>query len=167
MDNRKLGIVLFIIALLTGITVTVLQNTIEEQREESCTCQDDFCPHKERNNWPAYIGFTITSIIAALGLYLLFFEKSQKEIISSLKKRESRLKEDERFRILMKGLSEDEKGIMKAVKEQDGITQHTLSLRTDIHKSKLSLILKEMEEKELLKRVNEGRAKKVYLKIAP
>ena len=77
---------------------------------------------------------------------LVFFEKSQKELVSALKEQKQIKVKEEKFDILLKGLSADEKKVIKAVKEQDGITQQTLRLRTDLHKSKLSIVLEETDE---------------------
>ena len=73
--------------------------------------------------------------------------------------------EEEKFNILLKGLNHDEKKILNAVKEQDGITQQTLRLRTDIHKSKLSIVLDGLEKKGLVTRKEKGKTKQVFLKI--
>ena len=96
---------------------------------------------------------------------IIAFEKSQKEIVSALGKQKEIKVEEEKFDILMKGLNEEEQKVMKAVKEQDGITQQTLRLRTDLHKSKLSILLDGLEKKELLKRKAKGKTKQVFLKI--
>ncbi len=112
------------------------------------------------------MAWVFSAVLIALGLYLVFFEKSQKEILSTLEKQKHIQVEEEKFDILLKGLSEDEKKVVNAVKEQDGITQQTLRLRTDMHKSKLSIVLDGMEKKGLIKRVEKGKTKQVFLKIA-
>ena len=66
---------------------------------------------------------------------------------------------------MLKGLDQDERKVIKAVKEQDGITQQTLRLRNDLHKSKLSIILDGLEKKELIVRKEKGKTKQVFLKI--
>ena len=50
---------------------------------------------------------------------------------------------------VLAGYTDEEKKVVKAVKEQDGITQSTLRLRTDLHKSKLSIVLDGLEKKGL------------------
>ena len=64
----------------------------------------------------------------------------------------------------MKGLDSFEKKAMKAVKEQDGITQNTLRIRTDMSKAKLSYVLQDLEERGLIKRVKKGKTLAVFLK---
>ena len=66
---------------------------------------------------------------------------------------------------MLKALDPEEKTVIKAVKEQDGITQQTLRFRTDLHKSKLSLVLDGLEKKDLIRRIEQGKTKQVFLKI--
>jgi uncharacterized membrane protein len=73
--------------------------------------------------------------------------------------------EDERFNILLKGLDTEEKKVIKAVKEQDGISQQTLRIRTDLHKSKLSIVLDGLEKKGLVRRIPKKKTKLVFLKF--
>lgn len=101
----------------------------------------------------------------ALGAYLIFFEKLQKAIVQTLENHKKIQTEEGKFDILLKRLNEDEKKIVKAVKEQDGITQQTLRLRADMHKSKLSIVLDGLEKKGLVKGVEKGKTKQVFLKI--
>jgi hypothetical protein len=170
MDNKKLGIILMIIGVLLIIfifSIQIMQNNITQKIvEEKGTCflEDGTCLHKE-NGFLFIFGYIISSIIIALGIYLVWFEKSQKEIMSTLKKQKETQNSDEKFEILLKGLNEDEKKIIIAVKEQDGITQQTLRLRTDLHKSKLSILLDGLEKKDLIKRIEKGKTKQVFLKI--
>ena len=66
----------------------------------------------------------------------------------------------------MEGLDEDEKKVMQAVKEQDGISQSTLRYRTDLSKTKLSMVLKELEEKNLIAKVKKGKINNIFMKKA-
>jgi len=169
MDNKKLGVILIVICLVLGFLIFTFNNTINAQAEASCSCSEmedgGFCPHEESSSWQTYTGISLVSIMAALGIYLIFFEKSQKAIISTLENQKQVSLEEEKFEILLKGLNEDEKKVIKAVKEQDGITQQTLRLRTDLHKSKLSIVLDGLEKKELVKKVPKGKTNQIFLKI--
>ena len=76
-----------------------------------------------------------------------------------------RINEDERFEIILKALDDYEKKVLKAVREQDGITQNTLRLRTDMSKAKLSYVLQELEKRNLIKRSPKGKTLEVFLRI--
>jgi len=169
MDNKKLGIILLAICLVMGFLVFTFTQSLNKQAQASCDCtemkEDGFCPHANKTSWPTYLGIIILSCLAALSIYLIFFEKSQKEIISTLENQKRVQTEEEKFDILLKGLNDVEKKVIKAVKEQDGITQQTLRIRTDLHKSNLSIILDGLEKKGLIKKVQKGKTNQVFLKI--
>jgi len=171
MDNKKLGIIILFIGILLSSIVYIIKiredsiiNKIIEQ-EGSCFLEDGTCLHADRDITFYIVSWIVSAVIIALGIYLVFFEKSQKAIISTLEKQKKIQTQEEKFNILLKGLNEDEKKVIKAVREQDGITQQTLRLRTDLHKSKLSIILDGLEKKELISRKEKGKTKQVFLKI--
>jgi len=169
MDNKKLGIILLMTCILLAIIIFMFNSDLNKQAEATCSCTEHedggFCPHQKSTPWQTYIGILIIGIIAALGIYLIFFEKSQKEIVTTLKQQKHLQIEKEKFDILLKGLSKEEQKVINAVKEQDGITQQTLRLRTDLHKSKLSIVLDGLEKKNLIARKTKGKTKQVFLKI--
>jgi uncharacterized membrane protein len=178
MDNKKLGIALIAVSIAMIILLFVVRHTmvlafeskIDRNIAEDGVCHiegEEECPHEEQSKGqvPIFIAMALLVGIASLGTYLIFFEKSQKEILSVLRKQRKAALGEEKFRILLKGLDADERKVVKAVKEQDGITQQTLRLRTDLHKSKLSIVLDGLEKKALVKRVAKGKTKQVYLKI--
>lgn len=170
MDNKKLGALLLIIGIVLAATINmvmqreaaIVQQIVEEQG--TCFLEDGTCLHEQGHT--IYIfGWIVSALLLALGVYLIFFEKSQKEIVSALEKQKQIRLEEEKFDILLKGLDDDEKKIVNAVKEQDGITQQTLRLRTDMHKSKLSIVLDRLEKKGIVSRKEKGKTKQVFLKI--
>lgn len=177
MDNKKLGIILLSFGVVILIILAVIRMSIIDayqfkidtntQQYGTCHIGEDTCPHEARSNalTPIYLIAALIFSMMVLGLYLIFFEKSQKEIISTLENQKKIQTSTEKFDILLKGLSEDEQTVIKAVKEQDGITQSTLRLRTDMHKSKLSIVLDSLEKKGLIKRVEKGKTNQVYLKF--
>ncbi len=171
MDNKKLGTILVIIGVIVVAVILsiriqqeILVDKIVEQ-EGSCFLDDGTCLHEGRSSIIYTIGWIIAAVVLALGLYMIFFEKSQKEILDTLEKHKRIQVDEEKLDILMKGLDEDEKRVIKAVKGQDGITQQTLRLRTDMHKSKLSIVLERLEKKGLIAREDKGKTKQVFLKI--
>lgn len=170
MDNKKVGIIIIVFCILLGILIFAFDNKLNRQADASCECEEmkdgGFCPHEQKSSSLTYFGVIITSAIAALGLYLIFFEKSQKAIISTLEKQKQVQTKEEKVGILLKGLAEEEKKVITAVLEQDGITQQTLRFRTGLHKSKLSIVLGDLEKKGLIVRKEKGKTNQVFLKIA-
>ena len=164
MDNKKLGWILIGICILLGGILFSFKIQLDKQNEVACGCSG-VCPMEENFSWPTYAGVIVLSILIALGIYLIFFEKSQKEIVSTLEKTSKLQTEEEKFSILLKGLDSEEKKVIKAVKEQEGITQQTLRIRTDLHKSKLSIVLNGLEKKNLIRRVPKKKTKQVFLKF--
>ena len=171
MDNKKLGVILIITGIILASTIffvkvkedSLIGKVIDEQG--SCFLEDGTCLHSDRSLIGYIIGGILSAAILALGVYLIFFERSQKEIVKTLENQKKIQTEEEKFDILLKGLDVDERKVIKAVKEQDGITQQTLRLRTDLHKSKLSIILDGLEKKGLIKKISKGKTNQVFLKI--
>ena len=114
----------------------------------------------------SHISIGVVFSTLSLGIYLLFFSKSEKEIMKLIEQQKNKELVENKFEILMLGLNGDEKKVIAAVKEQDGISQHTLGIRTDLHKSKLSIIVSQLEQKGLIKKEKKGKVNYLYLKIA-
>ncbi|MEM4266934.1 MAG: hypothetical protein QW404_02675 [Candidatus Nanoarchaeia archaeon] len=175
MDNKKLGIALIIAALIiVGIFFYIKSETerlIDIQVAQTGSCyQGSICSH-ERANTTTYIGIGLAAFIAALGFYLLFFEKghkilmeSQEKITTALQKERKDKAEEEKFQALMAGLDEDEKKVIKVVREEEGIQQSTLKYRVGLSKTKLSMVIKSLETKKLITKEEAGKTNKIFLK---
>ncbi len=170
MDNKKLGIILLIVGILIVGAVyfvkvkedSIINKVIAEQG--SCFLSDGTCLHDDRSLMPYIVGWVLSAVIIALGIYLIFFERSQKEIINTLENQKKMHTEEEKVQILSKAMDEYEKRVYAAIREQDGITQTTLRYRTDLSKSKLSSILSDFEKKGLIKRVPKEKTLQVFLR---
>ena len=176
MNNKKIGWILIGISLFFIISIIVFKIQIENlvdtlMIESGGSCiKDGICLHKQ-SDIPVYLGVAVVFVTLALGFYLLSFEKTQetllqtqKEIVQTLEKSKKKQDRDEKFEFLLKALNEDEQKIMRALKEQEGIEQATLRIRTDLSKTKLSVLLSELEKKSLIKKVPQGKKNRVYLK---
>ncbi len=179
-----MGLIVVILTVAVGVAFAIVSwhvssyvksKAVYDEAGECIHDQGDVCPFQELNKFSIY-GYIITGLLFlffGLGIYLLFFEKSQ-EILQKTQEtitkdlKESRKKdvEEERFNTLLKGLDEDERKAITAVREQDGISQSTLRLRTEMSKSKLSIVLKGLEKKELITKVPEGKINRIYMKRA-
>jgi uncharacterized membrane protein len=105
--------------------------------------------------------------LVLLGIYLMVFDRTQKVLFEQHERVSSALleaKKDERFHAFLSGFNADEQKVLGAVREQDGILQSTLRYRTGMSKAGLSLLLKSLEEREIISRKESGRTNKVYLR---
>ena len=68
-----------------------------------------------------------------------------------------------KFELILKAMDENEKNMLKAIKEQEGITQSTLRYRADLSKAKVSQILTGFEKKNLVRRTAKGKTYSVHL----
>ncbi len=112
--------------------------------------------------------------LASLGFYLIFFNKGEEAILKNLEENKNSLakleqskrqiNKEERFEIMVKALSQDEQKLIRIIKDQEGITQATLRLKTDYSKTKLSFVLADLEKKGLIKKELSGKTNKLYIK---
>ena len=165
MENKKLGVLLIILSVIVLILFLNYNLQISRQSIEIGCFPNQDCKTIERMLSLSHIAIGIFSFILALGFYLLFFNKTEKAILEKLEKEKELKVDDMKFKILMKALDPFEQKAIEAIREQDGITQNTLRLRTDMSKSKLSIVLKELEKRGLIKRIEKGKTLSVFLRI--
>jgi uncharacterized membrane protein len=164
MDNKKLGLLIIGLSILFSLFLFGFNQQLEELQIDTCACADT-CEATHEPSFLVHGGIAVIFATLSLGAYLLFFEKSHKVLINKLKEEASIKSKEERFNLILMGLNKDEKKILSAVKDQDGITQHTLGLRTDLHKSKLSIIVGFLEKKGLIKKIKKGKTNQLFLRV--
>ncbi len=176
-NTKTLGIIIVCIGIAIGIMVGLFKyNTAklidQEMQLSGGTCfENGICLHQQYAfNAPTYAGIILAAFTIGLGLYLIFFAKTQQTFLSVMTAAKEEAKQErgreDRFHIMLKALSPEERLVMEKVKEQDGITQTTLLLRTDLSKTKLSFVLSDLEKKGLIKKVKKGKINHIHLKEA-
>lgn len=179
MDNKKLGFLIIFIGMVFVVVLSVLKIQIDQQADSlmalsggNCFLENGKCIH-EQSFIPFAAGIGTIVLTIGLGIYLISFSKTtksfetvQKDILKKIDTtKKVELKED-KFKILLTGLDEDEKKVIEAVKDQDGISQSTLKYRTDLSKTKLSIVLSQLEKKNLIAKVKKGKINNIFLKKA-
>jgi len=157
MDNKKIGIVLILITILIGILFIILTNRLYETSSEIGCFSDEKCSPIESSLSVTHFAFGIIGFILALGAYLIFFNTSEKAILQRLEENKNKELSENKFDILLKGLDEFERRVIKAIKEQEGVTQNTLGIRTNLSKAKVSQVVNTLEKKGLIKREKKGK----------
>jgi DNA-binding MarR family transcriptional regulator len=178
MNQKSIGILIIIIGIFLSIFIILAKiredfyiKTIIQNNEGSCFLEDGTCLHADRNFITYVFGGVLSTSLIILGVYMMIFDKTQKvlaenqERISSALKQAKKLEKDKKeFQAFLAGFNEDEQKIIKAVNKQDGIKQSTLRYKTGMSKTKLSLILKSLEEKEIITKKPYKKTNKIYLR---
>ena len=162
MNNKKLGTIILIISIIIGILLITFINGLSAQAEALGCYQNLDCEVMNTNLNITHLATGIMGAILALGFYLIFFAKEQQELLQSLQQHKKQRTKEEEFNLISKALSNDEKAILKIIKQQEGITQNTLRIKANTSKAKLSYLLKDLEQKNLIKKKKKGKTQAIY-----
>ena len=171
MNQKQLGLTLICLGLLLTLFIYLAKeredfyvDTIIESQGGVCYV-DGTCLH-EREYMVYYFGGILSAALLILGVYLIFFSKSQELLLQQHKEVASALKdaqEKDAFHAYVAGFSQEEQKVLRAVREQEGIQQSTLRYRTGIAKTSLSLLLKSLEERGVISKKEHGKTNQVFL----
>ncbi|MFB6226649.1 MAG: helix-turn-helix transcriptional regulator [Candidatus Paceibacteria bacterium] len=165
MENKKLGTILVIFGLIfLALLIYFTVNLNAQQDSLNCNPSQGCVTVDKKLSW-THVGFGFFGFMLALGFYILFFNKTEEKILKKLEDDKNNQVSEKKFEWILNALDSQEKSVMKAVKEQDGITQNTLRLRTDLSKAKLCYVLQELEKRNLIKREEKGKTMQVFLKV--
>ena len=163
MENKKLGFVVLSISVLASILAFGFLNVLGRQTNALQCYPTSECQRIESLLGLSHIAVGLISFIGALGIYLLFFSTSEEAILKRLEEEKKMKIGENKFELILKAMDENEKNVLKAIKEQEGITQATLKYRADLSKAKVSQILTDFEKKHLIKRELKGKTYAVHL----
>jgi len=163
MENKKLGFVILSISIAASILSFSFMGVLGRQTGALQCYPTNECQRVESLLGLSHVAVGLISFIGALGIYLLFFSTSEEAILKRLEEEKNTKVEQDKFELVLKSMDENEKRVLKAVKEQEGITQSTLKYRADLSKAKVSQILTDFEKKQLIKREAKGKTYAVYL----
>ena len=93
----------------------------------------------------------------------MFFSTSEEAILRRLEEEKNMKLQEDKFELVLKGMDENEKKVLKAIREQNGITQSTLKFRADLSKAKISQVLTDFERKNLIRREEKGKTYELFL----
>ena len=163
MENKKLGFVILSISIVASVLAFGFLGVLGKQTTALQCYPTNECQRVESLLGLSHIAVGLISFIGALGIYLLFFSTSEEAILKRLEEEKHMKIEQDKFELILKAMDDNEKKVLKAIKEQEGITQSTLKYRTDLSKAKVSQILTDFEKKHLIKREEKGKTYAVYL----
>ena len=163
MENKKLGFIILSFSVVASILSFGFMGVLGKQTTALQCYPTNECQRVESLIGLSHVAVGLISFIAALGMYLLFFSTSEEAILKRLEEEKNKKVEQDKFELILKAMDDNEKKVLKAIKEQEGITQSTLKYRTDLSKAKVSQILTDFERKQLIKRESKGKTYSVYL----
>ena len=163
MENKKLGFVILSISVVASILAFGFMGILGKQTNSLQCYPTSECQRVGSLLGLSHIAVGLISFIGALGIYLLFFSTSEEAILKRLEEEKNMKIEQDKFDLILKAMDDNEKKVLKAIKEQNGITQSTLKYRADLSKAKVSQILTDFEKKQLIKREAKGKTYSVYL----
>lgn len=165
MENKKLGFIIIGISILLG-AVLYSYNLQLQQQSSAGECN----PNKHCQEVQGALGLTniFTGIIFSLfslGFYILFFNRDENASVVLQRIEEEKTKQilQDKFSILLRAFDENEQRVLHAIKQQEGITQNTLRLKANVSKSKLSVLLQDLEKKNIIKRISKGKTYSIFL----
>ena len=163
MENKKLGFIILSFSIIASVLAFGFVGVLGRQTTALQCYPTSECQRVESLMSLSNIAVGLISFIAALGIYLLFFSTSEEAILRRLEEEKNNKVEQDKFEFILKAMDDNEKKVLKAIKDQEGITQSTLKFRTDLSKAKVSQILTDFERKHLIKRETKGKTYSVYL----
>jgi len=163
-NQKKLGTTFIILGIFLSVILFQLIDGLTAESEELGCFGEEECTKIESTLSLTHFVFGFIGFILALGVYLIFFSKGEESVLKRLEENKMKEWEDKKFEWILKGLDEFEKRVMKSIKEQQGITQSTLRIRTNLSKAKLSYVVQDLEKKNLIKRIKKGKTFSIYLK---
>lgn len=174
MNKKQIGIMLIILGIIIAGFTFLMKirednniNAIIAIQGGSCYLPDGTCLHEDRSYLPYILGWIISAALIILGIYLIFFDKTEKILEKSREDFKTEVKESKKakeFDAFLEGFTDDERKVIESIHNQEGILQSTLRYKTGLSKTGLSIMLKSLEEREIIKRIEEGKSNKVYLK---
>ena len=162
MQNKKIGVVVIILAVLIGAVLLNLFSNANVKNEEASCIKNKECQTISNALNLSNLGIGFLFGLFFLGLYLIVFDRSD-VAIKQLDYQKDKLEREDKLRIINMMLTPNEKSVFNAILEQDGITQQTLRIRTNLSKSTVSEILSDFEKKNMVKRVSKGKTYSVHL----
>ena len=163
MNNKRLGVILLILGIVVAAIILNLMNNYNNTvRAEGCYLTDH-CKRMESTLSVTHFAFGVVGFIIGLGFYLLFFTKEE-AILDMLQQEKGQKIKDNKFNILMQALDPSEQKVLQSIKDQEGITQNTLLLKTGLSKAKISYVVNDLEKRDLITRVKKNKTFAIYMK---
>jgi uncharacterized membrane protein len=163
METKKLGFLIIGMSIVLSFIIFGYMGKLSGQEKHFNCNPTNECQQVQSLFGLSHIAVGFLAFIFALGFYLLFFNKGEKEILKEANEEKTQNTAEDKFNLLLRPLDDNERNVLKAIKEQEGITQSTLKYRANLSKAKVSQILTDFEKKNLIARKVKGKTYELFL----
>jgi hypothetical protein len=174
--GRTAGVILIVLVALGVVFAIWYNHKLDLERAQAIaqlsgspgdtTCQYDAstCPESDDTALPHSVAIGVVVLLMLIGLYMIRTDATQHRILRELEKKTVEFGKEERRTMMLSMLTVEERKVLSAIIDQPGISQSTLRIRTQTSKAKLSMLLKDFEQRDLIVKVEEGKTNKIHLK---
>lgn len=163
MDTKKVGLTLVGISAALGGFLFTKMSSISSQGSQLGCYNNPACGNIVTSLNASHFVVGILAMIFSLGLYMFFFSKSNNKYVKEFEENLMKEVQKQAFDDMLKFLDENERKVLKVIKDEEGISQSSLRFRTNLSKATVSQILSSFEKKGIVKREVEGKTYSVYL----
>lgn len=161
LSAKQLGFILIAISIVLFLIFLSYTFELMEAADIECKeiCGPDMgfsCPHARSIPLQSYIGFSVTFVLAGMGVFM---------VLSGKRYREELTEKERNLEKTMKTLSDDERMVCETIRNSGGaLFQSGLIEKTGFSKVKISRILDKLEGKNLVERRRQGMTNLVLMK---
>ncbi len=162
MQNKKIGTLIIVLTIVSGLfLLSYLEKTKSTGKDSGCIkseCSGVFAIMNSAN-----IGLGLLFGLLSLGIYLVFFSKGEQALLEYIEREKASLGKEEKLRVIAMLLDPNEKKVFDVIRENEGITQHMIRIKTDLSKATVSEVLSAFEKKNIINKVSKGKTYSVFL----
>ena len=164
MENKKLGFLIIGSSIIAGFVMFSYIGSLGMQGTQLNCNPTNECKQVNSLLGLSHITIGFLAFISSLGFYLLLFDKGEQAILKRLEEEKNIDMENNRFEAMLIPMDGNEKAIITAIKNQEGITQSTLKFRVNLSKAKVSQVLTHFEKNKLIVRNAKGNTYEIFLR---
>lgn len=163
MNNKTIGAILLVASIIVGSIFLSFISSTEKKFAQACSPKQECMSFAASLNL-SHLAVGIIFAIFSLGIYLIIFTRAEEALLKKLMQEQALKTEDERLKLMSRALDTYETQVLQAIRNQPGITQNMLPLRTTLSKAKVSQILTDFEKKSLVVRKVKGKTYSIFLR---
>jgi len=163
MNNKKIGLTVIVMSVILSLVLFNFIGRIENSVNEAGCYEDKECKNLGAALNYSHLGVGIIFALFSLGIYLIFFSRSEQALFEKLEREKDNLLRDDKLKIISMILDKNEQKIFDVIREKEGITQNMIRIKTDLSKAAVSQVLSNFERRNLIRREPDGKTYSVYL----